>query len=308
MKDIESLLRSAVQVQTHRELSTNFTARIVSELRKHPRPQSSWAQRVKEALGMRKMSTGMAIFLAVIAVGLAGGITYAAINYPSLKSLLTAPAVQKPDGSTIQPSDMQKIYKKYINETAQGDASARSNFERYVTRELANKLATVKGIDPIICAQNVPQSVNFINNNITGSMTVVNHFGSGDVKVQLSYDSGSGIFTDITCPVSDDASVAKKMQGYYEQYVADVRNEVAPGDTMNSFLPHTDAALAAKLRATQGYDPIVCAQNTPAMVTFKDVTRTSMTAVVAFLDSSNDVKLTFDPSTAKFTSITCPTP
>ena len=286
MKDREVLLRQALSTP-ERSLSPDFTARIIADLTASP------TKRQKE----KKFSLSMAVAI-IATISLIGGGVYAVINYPSLFSLL-----DRPSTGPVQPSDMQNIYLQYVNERRSGNQQARTNFDRHITAELAKKLDTTAGRDPIICAQNIPTSVSFEHVDAAGTMTAVNYFDTETVAVQLTYDASSGTFLDIVCPVSEQASTTEKLQGYYRQYVTDVVN--SPVDARAHFYRHTNPALQSKLEQAVGYDPIICAQNTPAMVTFTDITNNSMVAVVSFMGGTQRVGLQFDPTTSVFTGVTC---
>ena len=299
MKDREALLHQALSTP-RRDLSPNFTARVVTELKHHPKPDHT---NHKRNIPIMKKRHSMAIIIAITFITSIGGGAYAASYHPSLFSLLYAPANHKSDGSTIQPSDMQAIYTLYITELRQDNKQARAHFESHITAELGNKLSKISGYDPIVCSQNTPVSVSFENVDRSGSMTAINHFATGKVNVQLTYDSGLGIFTDITCPASNTASMIEKMQGYYQAYITDLQNNRQ--DAATAFLKHASPSLRTTIKQTEGYDPIICAQNIPAMVTFSDITRSSMVATNAFVGGVVKVKIEFDPSTSTFTAITC---
>jgi hypothetical protein len=290
-------------MQPRRALPATFTSQIVSELKTHPRPQRR-TERFKEAFTMKKMNFATLVLIGVLAVSVIGGVTYAAVHHFSLNELLNRPAEYDSNGRSIAPSHMQALYWEYITEVRSGDANARKNFEIHATSELVAKMQKVEGIDPIVCAQNVPESVTFEGVDEVGSMVAINHFSDSTVKVQLSYDRGAGVFTDIRCPASTAAPVSKKMQSYYEQYINDIQN--GSGVARGNFDKHATPELIAKLDQAQWFDPVICAQNVPAMVSFKNIANTSMTAVVAFMDGPVDVELRFDRATEKFTSITCP--
>lgn len=303
--DFDARLR-AQQPAPRRDVSTDFVGRVVTEIKTHPYPQSTWAY-LKESITMKITKKPLAFLFALLAILVIGsGVSYAAIHHFSLSELLNrAPTTQ----GGVTPQTMQKYYTTYISQLKAGDKDAKSTFEAHTTQELSDKLNKAIGYDPIVCSQDTPTSVTFSNIDSTGGMTAVNHFDGSTANVQLAYDHGSGIFTDITCQTPVGASVTEKMQGYYTQYVTDVRNELTNGTTpmaKAAFLKHVDATLAAQLNQGAGFDQIICAQNIPAMVSFTDSTSSSMTALVAFDSTTESIKLTFNPASQKFTSITCP--
>lgn len=305
MSNIDDKLRNYRQMTPKSELPANFTAQIVSEINKHP--ARSLSNRLpKEDKTMKKFNLASSLIIAILIVGVIGGATYAAINQFNLLDLWNQP----PNKQQTSSEDMKAVYLKYYEDKKSNNSNALSNLQPRLTSELSAKLNSQNGLDPVLCAQNLPLSITFQDDDGLGSMTAVNHFEDSEIRVSLVYDRNSGVFTDISCLDKPTGSASANMQSYYEQYVAEVRADYAnqTNTAKEKFLTHTTESLASDILNTNFYDPIVCAQNTPLMVEFDDIQKSSMVAVVHFASSNHRVQLEFDPVTEKFTSITCPIP
>lgn len=300
MNDIDNMLRAARPVP-RRELPVDFAARIVTELNAQPTPlKRSWLQ---EKLFMKHIPRMAIAVLALLLIVAVGGTSYALINNISLHDIMN---MQFRKYST--DAQMQKFYTDYVDARKRGDSNALATFGTHATKELKSKLdAAPKGVDPILCSQNLPDTVIFTVDSDNLSVKAIGRYGNNTVTVPVVYDKPSGLYLDITCTPSQVATGAALMQKYYQDYVTAAAEGNATAG-MAEFKKHASPALVATLNQEYGFDRVLCAQNTPAMVTFSDLGPRSMTANLTFVSGVTNVTLAFDPGTQQFTGITCRAP
>jgi len=74
--------------------------------------------------------------------------------------------------------------------------------------------------------------------------------------------------------------------------------------------PALQQKLQREAKEDAGFDPVVCAQNEPALIRYSQPTVTGAHAVVVvsthYASSDNPVTVTIDLNTLKLTDLTCP--
>lgn len=311
--DIDALLATVDFDAPRRPLSLDFSSQITAVLQQQPQRQSLIA-RIKEAIMPKKLSLAAIVALVAAALVITGGVTYAAVHHFSLTEMMNYIPARDANGkiALVTPEQMQQHIRTYFDERTNKNPDAYQHFTDHVSAELLAKMNAIKGADPVLCSQNIPESIRFESLRDNDSIfAIVTHFASGpDQSVRVTFDEQMGIFVDIRCPAvaSQDAAVA--MQGYYTQYIVDTENIIygtaKPMSDRTAFYAHVTPELKARLEAIEAFDAVTCAQNIPQMVDYSAVTATSMTANVHIGDATTHVQLQFDPSSQKFISITCP--
>lgn len=303
MKDIDERLRTA-QPAPRRQLSTNFTAKIVTELKMHP---GTPEVRQKESLFMKLIHKPAMVLSAIFAVIILGGSAYAITNPEIITRFFNK------DAGKVESSRMMQRYETYVNEVRADNPKALSNFLAHSSEALEKEIDTTQGYDLLLCAQNAPNSVAFERIDGLGTMTAVNMFDGGEtVKVELKYDNQSGKFTDVSCPAPQlaKADAYITLTAAYDKYVNDINKEsLASADT--AFYAHVTPDLQATLKSTVAFNPIVCAQNLPSSVRFEKGPSGLFTAVTSFSESpeeSTNIVVSYDTKKGKITNIACPAP
>jgi hypothetical protein len=99
----------------------------------------------------------------------------------------------------------ESFYNWYISYRAAGGNLEVYKTSEYVSNELIRKLEGVVGYDPVLCAQNIPESVTVGKATVSegnASVAVTESFiGTPSLKVDLKLLNNKWRITDIICPI-----------------------------------------------------------------------------------------------------------
>ena len=143
---------------------------------------------------------------------------------------------------------------------------------------------------------------------ILGALTYVYFYKSNNQKTSVMKQQ------TIIAPKGPDTKVAANLvQSSYAAYTAASDNGLQTSG-MEAFEKNTTPALASTLKGwAKGYDPIFCAQNRPASLSYGSpqvLNGDTVVTVTEKWESSSDlnVRVTIDGATNKISMIACPSP
>lgn len=139
MKNLEKMLSKNRGPEPTRELPTNFTESILSELRAHPQPLSAW-HRLKETIIM-KLHKPASIIAAVAVVTLLGGTAFATQGFteiPSFVNAIFSSETKLADGSRVVAINTKDCSSVAANGTVENPTDSTAYFQITPSSTLTN--------------------------------------------------------------------------------------------------------------------------------------------------------------------------
>jgi len=188
--------------------------------------------------------------------------------------------------------------------------------------------------DPFLCAQDIPDSITAGPATIEGDqarLTVETSFAGHHFEVALHQVAGEWKMSDVTCAAptqaSDSPSASPEMivQSFYQWWIGfvDQSQQAGAGNPLidGAYADHVSVAPELAQKVDQivagfdqgGYDPFLCAQDLPQIVSYRIVEMTSERAEVAVREtwtgSYQEVLVTLRPTlngSWQMVDIACP--